>query len=81
MGFFLPPPIRPISFSLDAEEHRELGEPLVEELLAVHEDERAPPALRHEVGAEDRLADAGRRDEDAGVVLEEGARGRLLGSA
>ncbi len=32
------------------------------------EDERAPPACGHEVGADHRLPDARRRHEDAGVV-------------
>ena len=38
------------------------------------EDERAPAALRHEIGTEDRFADAGRSYEDARLVLEKGAR-------
>ncbi len=42
------------------------------------EDERAPAALCHEVGAQDRLADAGRSHEDTRLVLEKGARSRLL---
>ena len=53
---------------VEAEEHPELGHPLVEERLPMDEDEGAPPTCGHEVGADDRLPDARRRHEDAGVV-------------
>ena len=62
---------------LDAQEERELGAPLVEERPAVHQDERAAAPLGDQVRPDDRLADAGRGNEDADLVGEERA-GRLL---
>jgi hypothetical protein len=44
----------------------------------MHQDECAPPALRHQVRSEDCLANAGGCHEYAGVVLEEGSCGGLL---
>jgi hypothetical protein len=55
-------------FRIEAEEHPELGHPLVEQRLPMDEDEGAPPACRHEVGPHHRLPDARWRHEDAGVV-------------
>ena len=65
-------------FRIEAEEHPELGHPLVEQRLPMDQDEGAPPACRHEVGPDHRLADARWRDEDAGVVCQEGPGGLLL---
>ena len=63
---------------VDAEEHRKLCDPLVEKRPTMHEDEGAAASLRDQVGAEDRLADPGRRDEDPDVFLKEDLRGLLL---
>jgi hypothetical protein len=63
---------------LDAEEQRELRQPLVEKRAPVDQDQRAATAVGHEVRADDRLADAGRRDEHADLVLEQRVRGLLL---
>ena len=56
------------SLRVEAEEHPELGHPLVEEWLPMDEDERASSTCGHEVGADDRLPDARWRHEDAGIV-------------
>src|SRR5262249_61395481 len=53
---------------IEAEEHPELGHPLVEERLPMDEDERASSTCGYEVGPDDRLTDARRRHEDAGVM-------------
>jgi hypothetical protein len=55
---------------IDAEEHRQLRDPLVEERLPVNEDQYATRTLRDQVGAEYRLANAGRTNENADVVRE-----------
>ena len=56
---------------IDSEEHRELRDPLVEKVLAVDEDQRAPSALRDQVGAENGLPDARRADEHAKVMRQQ----------
>ncbi len=56
---------------IDSEEHRELRDPLIEKGLAVDEDQRAPSALRDQVGAENGLPDAGRADEHANVMRQQ----------
>ena len=63
---------------VDPQEHRQLGDPLVEKLLPVHEDEGAPAALGDQVRAEDGLPEPRRRHEDPDVVLEHGFRRGLL---
>jgi hypothetical protein len=55
---------------IDTEEHRKLRDPLVEERLPVNEDQYATRTLRDQVGAEYRLANAGRTNENADVVRE-----------
>src|SRR5207253_2314746 len=52
--------------------------PLIEQRLAVHEHERAPTTGRGEVGADDRLPDAGWGDEHAELMREQGLRRLLL---
>src|SRR5437867_9943790 len=47
------------------EEQRKLRHPLIEQRLAMHEDERAPATGRREVGADDRLPYTGWGDEHA----------------
>ncbi len=62
----------------EAEEGRELRAPLVEQRLAVSEDERRQFALRDERARDHRLAGSGRRDKDAVVVCRQrGDRVRL----
>src|SRR6058998_657537 len=56
---------------VDAEEHRELGDPLVQERSAVDEHEGAAAAFGHEPGAENRFPHAWWRDQDARVVRDE----------
>ncbi len=73
----MPAPICPISFG-DAEEQRQLRQPLIEKRAPVDQDQRAASALGHEVCANDGLACAGRRDEHTNVVLEKRAHGLLL---
>jgi len=80
------PPIRPGSAcadladipGLDAKEQRELADPLVEERSPVNQDQCARPSDRDEVGADHRLADAGRRYEHPRVVGEQGFHGPRL---
>jgi hypothetical protein len=55
-------------FRVEAEEHPELGYPLVEERLPMNEDEGAPATGGDQVGADHGLPDAWRCHEDAGVV-------------
>ena len=59
-------------------EHCELRDPLIEEWLPVHEDERAARALRDQIGSENGLADAGRGDKYTRVMFEERACGLFL---
>src|SRR5689334_16962913 len=56
---------------VDAEEHRQLCDPLLEQWLAVDHDQRAAGALGNEEGSEHRLSDSGWSDEHSGVVREE----------
>jgi len=55
---------------IDTQEKGELREPLVEQGLAVHEDERATPTLRDQVGPDYGLADSGRCDESAHLMRQ-----------
>ena len=77
MGLRFAPDL-PYRLLLDAEEHGELGDPLIEERPAMRQDERAPASFGDEVGAENGLADPGGRHEDAEVLPEQGLRGTLL---
>jgi hypothetical protein len=54
----------------EAQEHRQLRDPLVEERPTVYHDQGASSSLGDEVRAQHRLADARRCDEHAGFVLE-----------
>jgi hypothetical protein len=63
---------------LQSQKHRELRQPLIQERPAMHQDERAAPAGCDEPGRDHRLSDTWRRDEDPGVVGEEGLRRSLL---
>ncbi len=63
---------------LDAEEQGELCQPLVQERSPMHQDKRAASSLRHEVRANNRFTDAGRRHEHSDVVLEQCSCGFLL---
>lgn len=66
------------AFRIDSQEERELRHPLVEQRSPMNEDECAPRALRDDVGADDGLAHARRRDKDAYVMSEHRIRGLLL---
>src|SRR5881628_1603911 len=63
---------------VDAEEHRELGDPLVQEWSTVDEHEGAAAAFGHEPGAENRFPHAWWRDQDAHVVRDERTRRLIL---
>jgi hypothetical protein len=52
------------------EEERELSEPLVEQGLTMHEDERAATALRNEVRPDYGLSDPRRCEESPDIVRE-----------
>ena len=78
VGVRFPPPIWPIAFGSEPEEQRELRHPLIEQRLAMHEDERAPATRRGEVGADDRLPHARRSDEHTEVMCKQGLRRLLL---
>lgn len=56
---------------IDAEEDRELRDPLIQQRLPVDKDQRATGPRRDEIGADDRLTDARRRDEDTDVMRED----------
>ena len=62
----------------DAQELRELRDPLVEERLSVDQHERRDSTFRDQVGGEDGLARPGRRDDDADVVGEDRLGGATL---
>ena len=70
----------PDLLSIEAEEQRELRQPLIEKGLSMDEDQRAARSRCDEVRADHRLADARWRDEDACVVREQRASRRLLDS-
>ncbi len=74
----LPRPDLADILGVDTEEQRELCEPLVEQRLPVHEDERAATTFRDQVRAEHGLADAWRRDECTDFIRQEGAGGLPL---
>ena len=57
---------------------RELSDPLIEQGLAVHADERAAAALGDEVRPDHGLADARWCDERTDLMRQEGASGLLL---
>src|SRR5262249_45228612 len=63
---------------IEAEEHPELGHPLVEKRLPMDEDERASSTCGHEVDPDHGLPDAWRRHEDASVLRQEGPGGLFL---
>src|SRR5439155_22582932 len=63
-----------------SEKQRELRHPLIEQRLAVYQDERAPASSRGEVGADNRLPHARWGDEHAEVMRKQGFRGLLLDS-
>ena len=77
VGLAFPAADSPDLSLLDTEEDAKLRDPLVEEGPTMDEDERAAASPCNEVGAKHGLSDAGRRDEDAHVVLQE--RSRRLG--
>ena len=54
---------------VDVEEHRQLGNPLPKERLPMDKDQGTAGSLGDEVGAEDCLADTGRSNKHADVVL------------
>jgi len=62
----------------DAEEHRKLRHPLVEERPAVHEYERVPGAHSDEIGPKDGLPRARQGDNNARIVLEQRLGSLLL---
>src|SRR5213083_1018306 len=76
-GVRFPPPICPIVLA-GSPRNSELCHPLIEQRLAVHEHERAPTTGSGEVGADDRLPDAGWGDEHAELMREQGLRRLLL---
>src|SRR5260370_15500320 len=63
---------------IDAEEHCQLRDPLLEKWLAVNDDQSAATAFGDQIGAEHGLADAGRSDEHSGIVHEERSSGLTL---
>ena len=63
---------------IEAEELRELRDPLVQKRAPVNQDQRAARARCDEVRPDHGLADAGRRDEDTRIVREKRSRRRLL---
>ena len=86
----------PNLLGVNSEENGELRAPLVEQRFPVHQDQRAAGTGGHQVRANDSLADARRRDENAAVAREkragclilnrrecsqEGQRMRLTGDA
>lgn len=74
MGCALPSGDLPDVPPVQSEEERELSEPLVQQRPTVNEDQGAARARGDEVGADHRLAHAGRRDEHACLVGEQRAR-------
>ena len=60
------------------EEQGELRHPLVEQRLAMHEDQRAAGTLSHQIRSHNGLPDSGRGDEDTDVVSQECSRSALL---
>ena len=70
-----PPPICPISFF---EEESELSAPLLEELCAVYENQRASSARRQELDAEHRLSTARECNKDPCIHREERFRSATL---
>src|ERR1700681_1670662 len=53
---------------VDIEERAELGYPLIQQLLAMDQHQRAPAALRYELGRDDCLSEGRCRRKYAGVV-------------
>ena len=78
VGSSLPRPDLANLLDVDTEEERELGQPLVEQGLAVHEHERAAGPLRDQVRPDDGLADPRRSNEGTSLMRQEGANGLLL---
>jgi hypothetical protein len=60
------------------EKQREPLDPLIEELAAMHEHQRAHAACGDQPRANDRLAERRRRREHAGIVRQQSIRGCLL---
>jgi cobyrinic acid a,c-diamide synthase len=63
---------------IDAKKHGELGDPLVQERLAVDQDQRGPASGCHAVRSHDGLANARRRHEDPDVVSQQRLGGSFL---
>lgn len=63
---------------LDAEEHCQLSDPLVEKRFAVDKNEGVSLASGNEIDPDDSLADPWWRNEDADVMLEQGFYRLLL---
>jgi hypothetical protein len=66
----LPAPDLADRFRLHAEEHGELRPPLIEQGLAVDQDQRAAPASLREVGADHRLPSSRGSDENPRLVRQ-----------
>jgi len=56
---------------LDAEEQRQLRDPLVEERLAVNQNQRVPASRSDKIGPNHSLADTRRCDEDTSLMRKE----------
>jgi len=80
VGLALPTSDTANRFGINAEEHGELRDPLIQERLTMHEDERAAGTLGHQVCSDDCLADSRCGDKHANVVSEERVGGSLLHS-
>jgi len=62
----------------DIQELQQPFNPLVPQLQALDEDQRADLSLRDQIGSDDRFAKRGCRGENAGVMRKQTVRGDLL---
>jgi len=74
----LAPADSPNGLTINAEEHGQLVHPLIEQRLTMDKDERASSTLRHQMGADYRLASAGRRHKNAYIVCQQRPRRPML---
>src|SRR5439155_18226980 len=65
-------------FRSEAQEHGQLGNPLIKERLPVDQDACAARSGGDQIGTDDSLADTRRCDQDADVVAEQSPAGLLL---
>jgi hypothetical protein len=71
VGLALPTSDSTHRFGFNSKKQGKLSHPLIEQRLAMHQDERAPGSLSYQVGPDNRLPDTGRSDEYTDIVSEE----------